>query len=162
LPCAAARTTIAAGEAEKKNREHPGEDQMTGIEPVAYLVARICTCGIWVGAGLYKATHFDKTVEEMGGHFGIPLPRLVLPVVLILELAGSALLIANSYVWLVCLAWIVFLFPATVLYHGKVIKPDGTIDFVQYVMVFKNISILGGLIILMLLDPSRPAWLLRG
>jgi putative oxidoreductase len=149
---------MAAGE----TNNNEGEAHMTGIEPIAYLVARICTCGIWVGAGLFKAMHFEKTVAEMGGHFGIPLPRLVLPVVLFMELVGSTLLIANYYVWLVCLAWIVFLFPATVLYHGKVIKPDGTIDFVQYVMVFKNISILGGLIILMLLDPSRPAWLLRG
>ncbi|MDH4189360.1 MAG: DoxX family protein [Betaproteobacteria bacterium] len=134
---------------------------MTGIESIAFLVARICTSGIWFGAGLYKATHFEKTAEEMGGHFGIPFPRLVLPVVVALELGGSAMLIANFYVWLACLAWIVFLFPATVLYHGKVITPEGKIDFLQYVMVFKNISILGGLIILILLDPTRPAWLLR-
>ena len=37
---------------------------MTTLE-TAYLVARILTCGIWIGAGLYKVTHFEHTVNEI-------------------------------------------------------------------------------------------------
>ena len=39
---------------------------------------------------------------------------------------------------------------------------DGTIDFLQWVMFWKNVSIAGGLIALILLDASRPAWLVAG
>ncbi len=40
------------------------------------------------------------------GHLGVPLPRLVLPLVLLLEMVGAALLVVDRYVWLVSLAWI--------------------------------------------------------
>jgi uncharacterized membrane protein YphA (DoxX/SURF4 family) len=133
---------------------------MTGVEPIAFLAARVLSCGIWTAAGLYKAMHFAQTVEEMTQH-GIPAPRLVLPLVLTIELLGSALLIADWHVWAVCLAWIVFIFPASAVYHGRFVTPQRTIDFVQFALFWKNVSILGGLIAVILLDPSRPAWLLR-
>ena len=84
---------------------------MTGAE-LAYLVARVLTCGIWVAAGLHKATHYQANIVEMG-HLGVPLPRLVLPLVLLLEMVGSLLLIIDMYVWAVCLAWLIFLLPAS-------------------------------------------------
>ena len=131
---------------------------MTSVE-MAYLIARILTCGIWVAAGLYKLTHFEHTVKEMQGH-GIPLSRVALPIVIALEMVGSLLLIVDSWVWLVCLAWLVFLLPASYLYHFRYMVRDGTIDFLQWVMFWKNVSIAGGLIALILLDASRPAWLI--
>lgn len=133
---------------------------MTGVEPLAYLAARFFSCGIWIAAGLYKAMHFEQTVQEMT-HLRIPAPRLVLPLVLTMEMLGSALLIADRYVWAVCLVWIVFIFPASAIYHGRFVTPERGIDFVQFVMFWKNVSILGGLIAVILLDPSRPGWLLR-
>ena len=133
---------------------------MTGAEPLAYLAARVFSCGIWIAAGLYKAMHFEHTVEEMA-HHRIPAPRLVLPLVLAMELVGSAMLILDAYAWAVSLAWIVFIFPASAVYHGRFVTPQRGIDFVQFVLFWKNVSILGGLIALVLLDPSRPAWLLR-
>ena len=131
---------------------------MTSVE-MAYLIARILTCGIWVAAGLYKATHFEHTVKEMQGH-GIPLSRVALPIVIALEMVGSLLLIVDSWVWLVCVAWLVFLIPASYLYHFRYMVREGTIDFLQWVMFWKNVSIAGGLIALILLDASRPAWLI--
>ena len=132
---------------------------MGSAEELAYLAARVLTCGIWIAAGLFKATHFQATVAEMA-HHRIPWPRLVLPVVLALELVGSALLIVNLHLWAVALAWIAFMIPASFIYHWFV--TENKIDFVQYVLFWKNVSIAGGLIALVLLDPSRPAWLLRG
>ena len=131
---------------------------MGSAEDLAYLAARVLTCGIWIAGGLYKAGHFDAKVAEMAQH-RIPWPRLVLPVVLALELIGAALLIANLYVWAVALAWIAFLIPASVIYHWFV--RENKFDFVQYLLFWKNVSIMGGLVALVLLDPSRPDWLLR-
>jgi putative oxidoreductase len=130
---------------------------MTGAE-LAYLAARVLTCGIWVAAGLHKATHYQANIAEMG-HLGVPLPRLVLPLVLVLEMVGALLLIIDMYVWAVCLAWLIFLVPASWMYHFKFMIKDGTIVFPQFVTGWKNVSIAGGLIALILLDASRPAWL---
>lgn len=123
-----------------------------------YLIARILTCGIWIAAGLFKATHVEHTVKEMAGH-GIPSPKAVLALVIALELLGSAALIFDTYVWAVCIAWLVFLVPASYLYHFRFMVKAGTIDFVQWVLFWKNVSIAGGLLALMLLDETRPAWL---
>jgi putative oxidoreductase len=124
----------------------------------AYLLARLLTCGIWIAAGLYKATHYEHTIAEINGH-GIPMARVVLPLVLVLELVGSALLIADVFVWGVAIAWLVFLIPASYIYHMRFMIRDGTIDFLQWVMFWKNVSIAGGLFALILLDTSRPGWL---
>ncbi len=130
---------------------------MTGQE-LAYLAARVLTCGIWVAAGLHKATHYRANIAEMG-HLGVPSPSLVLPLVLVLEMVGALLLVVDEYVWAVCLAWLIFLAPASWLYHFKFMMKDGTIVFPQFVTGWKNVSIAGGLLALILLDSSRPAWL---
>jgi putative oxidoreductase len=133
---------------------------MTGSE-IAYLVARVLTCGIWVAAGLHKATHYRNNLVEMG-HLGVPLPGLVLPCVLVLEIAGAAMLIFDYHVWAAAIAWLVFLVPASWIYHFRFMVKDGTIVFPQFVTAWKNVSIAGGLLALILLDASRPAWLLPG
>ena len=125
---------------------------------VAYWLARVLTCGIWVAAGLHKATHYQANIAEMA-HLGVPLPRLVLPLVLLLEMVGAALMVVDEYVWLVSLAWIAFMIPATWMYHFKFMMKDGTIVFPQFVTGWKNVSIAGGLMALILLDASRPQWL---
>lgn len=125
---------------------------------LAYLVARVLTCAIWVGAGLHKATHYENNIAEMG-HLGVPAPRLVLPLVLALEMVGTVLMVIDRYVWLVAIAWILFMIPASWLYHFKFMVKDGTIVFPQFVTGLKNVSIAGGLLALVLLDTSRPAWL---
>src|SRR5687767_15663838 len=99
---------------------------------VAYLLARVLACGIWVAAGAHKATHYRANIAEMG-HLGVPSPRLVLPLVLLLEMVGAALMLVDEYVWLVSLAWIAFMIPATWMYHFKFMVKDGTIVFPQFV-----------------------------
>ncbi len=134
---------------------------MTGMEPLAYLAARIFTCGLWIAAGTHNAMHFEKTAQGIADH-GIPLPRLVLPIVLLMDFGGAALLLADLYTWAVCLVWIAFLFLASYCYHRRWMTPEGELDLIQYSQFWKNVSIVGGLIALILLDPSRPDWLLRG
>jgi putative oxidoreductase len=130
---------------------------MSGAE-IAYLAARVLTCGIWIAAGLHKAAHYEANIKEMG-HLGVPVPRLVLPLVLLLEIVGSAMLIFDYGVWAASLAWLVFLVPASWLYHFRFMVQSGTINFPQLVTGWKNVSIAGGLLALILLDTSRPPWL---
>ena len=133
-------------------------DDHDGAE-LAYLAARVLdVAASGSPPGLHKATHYRANIAEMG-HLGVPLPRLVLPLVLVLEMVGAALMVVDEYVWLVSLAWIAFMIPASWLYHFKFMMKDGTIVFPQFVTGWKNVSIAGGLLALILLDASRPAWL---
>ena len=125
-----------------------------------FALARFLTCGVWIGAGIYKAFHYRQTIGEMT-HNGVPFARFFLIPVLVLELAGSFLLIFNAYVWAVALVWIAFILVATPFYHFGWYAPDGKFVFPQMVQTTKNLSIIGGLLCLILLDPSTPAYIMR-
>lgn len=136
---------------------------MTGVEPLAYLAVRIFTCGSWIAAGAHAAIDFERTAQVMADR-GIPLPRRVLPIVLLMEFGGGALVLADQYAWAVSLVWIAFLVTASYFYHlrWRLDTPGREFDAFQYMQFWKNVSMIGGLIALILLDQSRPAWLLRG
>ncbi len=125
---------------------------------IIFSLARWLTCGVWIGAGIYKAFHYRQTIGEMT-HNGIPFAQFLLIPVLVLEMAGSLLLIANFYVWAVAVAWIAFLILATPFYHFGWYTKDGKFVFPQMVQTTKNLSMMGGLLCLILLDPSTPAYL---
>ena len=81
--------------------------------------------------------------------------------VLVLKFGGSLMLIFNQFVWLVALAWIVFLVFASILFHLKFYDKDGNFVFLQLIQLSKNISMIGGLLCLLLLDPNKPHWLVH-
>jgi uncharacterized membrane protein YphA (DoxX/SURF4 family) len=123
-----------------------------------YFLARLFTCGVWTAAGTYKAFHFRQTTVEMT-HNHVPWPKYVLPLILLMEFGGSVMIIANQFAWAVALIWIAFTIPASFLYHITCYDKDGSFIFPQMVQFSKNVSIIGGLLCLMLLDPSKPQWL---
>ncbi|MFN3145626.1 MAG: hypothetical protein ACE368_10370 [Paracoccaceae bacterium] len=61
-------------------------------------------------------------------------------------------------IWIAALAWIAFLIVATPIFHGRILV-DGVIDYPQFVQVGKNLSILGGLLLVLAIDGTVPAWL---
>ena len=126
-----------------------------------FMLARWLTCGVWIGAGLYKAFHYRQTIGEMT-HNGIPFAQFLLIPVLVLEMVGGLLLIVNAFVWAVAVAWIAFLIVATPFYHFGWYTNDGKFVFPQMVQTTKNLSMMGGLLCLILLDPSTPAYLVSG
>lgn len=123
-----------------------------------YLIARLATCGIWAGAGLFKVFHFTFFTGKMRG-FGFPVPVLSAAFVIAVELIGSTCLALNLGVWAVALVWIWFTVLATWVEHRHIFSADGTLIFPEYVQVCKNVSIIGGLTFMILLDASRPEWL---
>lgn len=131
---------------------------MENVE-IAYLVARLATCGIWTGAGVYKLFHFAGFTEKMKG-LGFPLPALATALVIAVELIGSLCLAFNVLVWAVALVWIGFTIWASWIEHRHIFNAHGAINFPDYVQVCKNISIVGGLIFMIILDGSRPDWLI--
>lgn len=128
-------------------------------QEIAYLVARLATCGVWAGVGLFKIFHFSGFAEKMKG-FGFPVPVLSAAFVIAVELVGSIFLAFNITVWAVALGWMAFTILATWIEHRHIFDKAGAVVFPEFVQVCKNISIIGGLIFMILLDPSRPSWLL--
>ena len=80
-------------------------------------------------------------------------------VVILLQIGGSVLVIMNRWVWAVALAWFAFTIPATLLYHGAVYSSEAGLNFIQFTMFIKNVSIMGGVAALVLLDAKMPNWL---
>lgn len=128
---------------------------------IIYGAVRLLTCGIWLAAAAFKIFHFQGWVDKLA-EFKQPMPRQMAIGVIAIELTGSLLVISNIYVWAVGLAWIAFILYGTWVEHRRVIDAEGSIVFPEYVHVFKNVSLIGGLCALILLDASRPGWLLPG
>ena len=129
------------------------------ISETAWFVVRLLSCGIWIATPLHKMTHahgFADKLVSMGYTFH---PLASTWACIVLELGGAILILLDVQVWAVCIAWILFTVYGTWLEHRHVLTPDGEIDVPQYIQVFKNVSIVGGLCALIVLDPSKPAWL---
>lgn len=128
---------------------------------IIYTIVRVLTCGIWLAAAGFKIFHFEGWADKLTA-FKQPFPRQMAVGVVVIELGGSLMVISNTYVWAVALGWIAFVFYGSYVEHRHVIDAEGNIDFHEYVQVSKNVSIVGGLLALILLDASRPDWLLAG
>jgi uncharacterized membrane protein YphA (DoxX/SURF4 family) len=125
-----------------------------------YLLARLCTCGLWAATGTYSLFHYKETTVRMSQN-NVPWPKYMLVPVLIMKFGGSLMLISNQFVWLAALAWILFLVVASILFHLKFYDQDGNFIFLQMIQLSKNVSMVGGLLCLLLLDPNKPEWLVR-
>ncbi len=115
-----------------------------------YRAGCVLSSAIWVAVAAYKLTHFDRVVAGIREH-KLPLPIAAYWISIAMEI-GGALMVASG--WLVAegaTLWLVFLLIATPVYHGRIIR-DGVIDYQQYVQVFKNITIAGGLLLLLAID----------
>jgi putative oxidoreductase len=122
-----------------------------------YALIRYLSAGIWLFAGLFKLFHYSGAAAVAKGN-GVPFATFTLTPVIIMEMVGCALLFSNHFVWAVALVWILFMIPGTILYHLPWYK-NGAIIFPEMVQFSKNLSIAGGLLALMVLDPTSPPWL---
>ena len=124
-----------------------------------YLLIRLCTCGIWTASGIYEIFNYDHTAGRMAQHH-VPASKYLLSLVIVMKLGGSLLVMSNHLVWAAALVWIAFTIPATLLYHSSFRDADGKFVQLQMTQSFKNLSIIGGLLALIALDPDKPQWLL--
>lgn len=127
-------------------------------ESVIFTLARVLACGLFVGSGLHQLLHRQDTVKRMIGR-KVPFAAIAYWPMIGLDLVGTVLLVANQYVWAVALSWIAFTVVATSLYHFRIYTAAGGWDNREFLQVMKNLSIIGGLLALILLDPAAPQWL---
>lgn len=124
----------------------------------AYFLARLLTCGLWAITGVYALFHYRETMDKMRAHH-IPWPGVALALVLVMKFGGSVLVITDQFVWVAALAWLAFMVVVTLLYHCRWYDEQRKFIFLEMVQLTKNVSMAGGLLCLLLLDPAKPQWL---
>ena len=105
------------------------------------LLARIFLSAIFIWSGINKILHPIATQENMSAH-GMPLTSVFLVGAIALEiLGGLSVLLGIKTRWGAAML-IVFLIPATLIFHTNFSTE------IEQAMFFKNIAMLGGLLML--------------
>ena len=106
------------------------------------LLGRILLGLIFVMSGLTKITGFEATQQQMAAQ-GMPLTAVLLVGAIVVEVLGGLSVILGLWARGGAAALILFLIPATLIFHT---------DFgqqTQVIMFLKNLSIMGGLLLVM-------------
>ena len=111
------------------------------IQKYTPLIARIFSAVIFIQTGIANAIEFADTQQQIAD-IGIPLSALVVLCVVIFEIAGGVSLILGYKVQIGVILLLLFLVPATLVFHNPVADPAETISFL------KNLAIIGGLLMI--------------
>lgn len=111
------------------------------------LSARVLlTCAFW-WSGVVKLTHFDAAVDETSA-LGVPWPALAAAATIVVQLVGSALVIADRGAWLGAGALAGFTLIATLLAHPFWSAAGGAAG--RNLMTFlEHLGLIGGFLLVM-------------
>ena len=116
------------------------------IENSLNLAVRVLFAVLFLPAGISKLTGFAGTVGYIAS-VGLPLPSLGAVLALAVEILGCAALLAGYGTRTAALALALFTLVASVFFHAYWgAAPDQA--FVQQLLFFKNIAVVGGLLVL--------------
>ena len=113
--------------------------------PLSFL-GRLLFVALFLPAGVSKLTGFAGTVGYIAS-VGLPVPELAAVIALIVEIAGSLALLAGFQTRITALVLAVFTLVATFFFHNYWAAPADQ-AFVAQLLFFKNIAVVGGLLIL--------------
>jgi len=106
------------------------------------LIGRVLLVLIFVISGIGKIGHLEGTAQYMAQH-GMPFVPFFLVGAIFLELVGSITVILGYFTRFGALMLIVFLIPTTLIFHTNFA------DQIQVIMFMKNVSMIGGCLILL-------------
>jgi len=121
---------------------------MEWLKSLGNLIGRILLVLIFLSSGVEKIGNFEGTAKFML-QYGMPYTSLFLFGAIILELAGSIFVILGYYTRFGALLLVIFLIPTTIIFHTNFA------DRIQIIMFMKNVSMLGGCVILLGMGSGR-------
>jgi putative oxidoreductase len=121
---------------------------MEGWKAFASLIGRILLVLIFFNAGIGKIGNFEGTAQYMA-KVGMPMTSFFLLGAIFLELVGSITVILGYFTRFGALLLVIFMIPTTLIFHAHFGDP------VQKIMFMKNVSMLGGILILLVHGPGR-------
>ena len=109
-------------------------------------IGRVLFVLLFLPAGIGKITGFAGTVGYINS-VGLPAPELATVVALLVEILGSLCLLAGYQTRIASILLAVFTLVATFFFHNYWAAPADQ-AFVAQLLFFKNIAVIGGLLIL--------------
>ena len=118
------------------------------------LIGRLLLAAVFLPAGLSKLSGFERTVGYIAS-VGLPLPTVAAVVALVVEILGAIALVAGFQTRIAAAVLAVFTLVASVFFHAFwAAAPEQA--FIQQLMFFKNIGLIGGLLVLV--SSGAGAW----
>lgn len=114
--------------------------------PAFPLAARLLMVALFLPAGLNKITGFEGTVGYIVS-VGLPLATVGAVVAIVVEVGASLALLTGFATRWAALALALFTLGASVFFHNYWAMPAEQ-QFVQQLMFFKNLGVVGGLLAL--------------
>lgn len=111
---------------------------------ILHPLARFLVAVIFLLSGVGKLFGFADTAQMMAG-VGFPAPSVFLVCAIAIEIIGGTLLLAGYKTRYAAVALIVFLIPATIIFHASGIG-DAVHGQEQMINTLKNLAIIGALI----------------
>jgi putative oxidoreductase len=95
-----------------------------------------------------SAGHFSSATIDYAVHEGVPMARLLVPLSGILALMGGLSVLVGFQTRLGAALLVAFLLPVTFAMHRFWTAPDATTFVIEQAMFMKNLSMLGGALII--------------
>lgn len=125
----------------------------TLVQNTVLLLGRVLLSLIFVMSGFGKIFSFSSTTGYMQAQ-GMPLAWFFLIGAIVFELAGGLSVMVGCWTRLGAALLLIFLVPATLIFHAFWTLPEAE-QQVQMIMFMKNLSIFGGLLIVLASGPGR-------
>ena len=119
---------------------------------VLNVLGRLLIAALFLPAGLSKITGFEGTVGYIGS-VGLPAPALGAVIAIAVEVLGGLALIVGWQTRITSLVLALFTLVASVIFHAYWAAPAEQ-AFVVQLLFFKNIAVIGGLLILAAQGPG--------
>lgn len=133
------------------------QDVRVGLQPAAKdgvaLVGRILLSAMFVISGWGKLTGFAGTAGYIANQ-GLPMPQVLAAAAIAIEFGGGLLILLGWKTRWAALALAVFLVIITPIFHNFWSAPPEE-HMGQVINFQKNVSILGGMLLLYVLGPGR-------
>ncbi|KPK50449.1 MAG: DoxX family protein [Thiotrichales bacterium SG8_50] len=102
---------------------------------------------IFLISGFNKIGGFEGTAGWMAS-MGIPMASVALVITIIIEIAGAAMIIVGYKPRLAAIVLFLWMIPVTFIFHAFWAVPQEQMQ-TQFIMFFKNIAMMGGLLLIM-------------
>jgi len=126
---------------------------MTQSRDLAALVGRVLLAFMFVYSGFGKVTGFEGTVASIAGK-GLPLPQVGAVIAIAVELGAGLMLAVGWKTRFAAVAIAVFTLAASIFFHNFWTMADQAMRTNQ-IMFLKNISIVGGMLMVVAFGPGR-------
>ena len=119
-----------------------------GLADLVALPARVLLALIFVASGVGKIFEFSSTQDYMAAE-GMQLTALFLIGAIVLEIVGGLSIVLGYRARLGAILLIIFIVPATLIFHDFWTIEDPEATKMQMIMFMKNLSITGGLLLVL-------------